>query len=299
MDKSELVPVDFKQEASLRQVLEPPRAILSSREIAWKHLHFEYHYHAAHETPEHYPTQHVVAIQTEGQILAERRIDGQLQREQIAAGDVCIVPAYTPHWIYAAGEQGLIFLCIEPEFLKQVAYDAVDSEAIFLRAQFAKPDPFIHQIGLSLKHVLQSDPLGSRFYAQTLSTALAAHLLQHYCDRTSLLKREGDRLDRAKVRVAIEYINDRLTQKLSLAEIADATGISQYHLCRLFKQVTGQSPWQYVIQQRIEIAKQQLKTSKHTIAEISDRLGFSSQGQFSNFFRKHTGISPMTYRRKI
>lgn len=299
MAKGKLIAVDFRQEGSILQVLTPPTALISSREAAWNNLHFEYHYHLPHETPEHQPTQHVIAIQTEGHVQAERRLDGQLQCEQITPGDVCLVPAHTAHWIHSTGEQGLIFLSLDPAFLRQVAYDAINTESVELVPQFARPDPLILQIGLSLKSALQSDPLGSRFYADSLGTALAAHLLQHYSVRNPTLETTANSLPRAKVQLAIDYINDHITEELSLEAIANAVGISQYHFCRSFKQVTGLSPWQYVIQQRIDFAKRLLETPQRTISETSRLLGFSTQGQFANFFLRHTGLSPSNYRQNL
>lgn len=57
----------------------------------------------------------------------------------------------------------------------------------------------------------------------------------------------------------------------------------------------GLTPWQYVVRQRIEAAKRLLAIPQLSIAEISQRLGFSTQGQFANFFHKHVGISGHRY----
>lgn len=291
--------VDFREQQSISQVLSPPADLLSSRDIAWESVHFEYHHHPSHETPEHYPVQHVIAIQTDGQVQAERRLNGRLKREQIRAGDVCVVPAQTAHWIHSTGEQGLIFLSLDPDFLKQVAYDSIHSRQLELVPQFARPDPLIHQIGLSLKSALQTSTGDSHFYADSLSVALAAHLLQNYSVHSVLSIVSHGSLPIAKVQLAMDYINDSLCEQLSLAAIAKTVDMSQYHFCRLFKQVTGMSPWQYVIQQRIEAAKRLLKKPQLSVVEASRLLGFSTQSQFTNFFCRHTGMSPTAYRKSL
>ena len=290
--------VDFRKQQSVSQVLTTPIEHLSSRDQPWNDLHFEYHYHDSHETPEHHPVEHVIAIQIKGRVQAERRLNGQLKQEKIRAGDVCLVPAYTSHWIHSVGEQGLIFLSLDPAFLKRVAYDASGSERVALVPQFAKPDPLIYQIGLSLKHALQTNPDGSQFYMESLSIALAAHLLQNYAAHDLPSTTHGS-LPVAKIQRAMDYINSALSTKLSLKAIAETVGMSQYYFCRSFKQVTGMTPWQYVVQQRINAAKQLLKKPHISVVETSRLLGFSTQSQFTTFFRRHTGISPTAYRKSL
>ena len=298
MTTKKLFAVDFREQQSVSQVLTTPIEHLSSRDQPWNDLHFEYHYHDSHETPEHHPVEHVVAIQTTGEVQAERRLNGQLKQEEIRPGDVCLVPAYTSHWIHSVGKQGLIFLSLDPAFLKRVAYDASGSERVALVPQFAKPDPLVSQIGLSLKHALQTNPNGSQFYAESLSIALAAHLLRNYAAYNLPSITHGS-LPAAKIQRAMDYINSALSTKLSLKVIAETVGMSQYHFCRSFKQVTGMTPWQYVVQQRINAAKQLLKKPHLSVVEASRLLGFSTQSQFTTFFRRHTGTSPTAYRKSL
>ena len=296
MDK-QIIAVDFRQEDSLDQVVKERRTQLSSREIAWQNLHFEYHRYGSHETPEHRPIHHTLAIQTEGLVRAERQLAGRCKQESIEAGDVCLVPAFTSHKIRAEGEQGLIFLSLDPAFLRQIAYDATKSSAVELVPQFAKPDPLVCAIARSLQQTLQDDPLNSQFYAESLSLALAAHLLQHYSAKDNAIQQKETHLPEARIQKAVDYINDCLSDTLSVELIAKVAGLSQYHFSRSFNQVMGLSPWQYVIQQRIKAAKRLLIQSRQSILLVSQQLGFSTQTQFTRFFKKHVGISPTDYRK--
>jgi AraC family transcriptional regulator len=99
-----------------------------------------------------------------------------------------------------------------------------------------------------------------------------------------------------KLRQALEYIEDNLSQNISLVEIARQIDMSQHYFCRSFKQSIGITPHQYLIQQRVERAKQLLTRSKLTILDITDECGFANPSHFAKYFRQHTGISPRQFR---
>jgi AraC family transcriptional regulator len=83
----------------------------------------------------------------------------------------------------------------------------------------------------------------------------------------------------------------------NLADLADVAGMSQFHFSRMFKQSMGISPHQYLLQQRVEQAKQLLKGKKLAIAEIALQCGFNSQSHLSKHFREATGMTPSDYRK--
>jgi hypothetical protein len=100
MESNKTIAVNFSQVTATSQVLSHPN-LLSSHLAGWKGIYLQYYDCPSHETPEHYPTQHVVAIQTRGVIEAERKLGDRFGKEKIQVGDICIVPAYTRHWIHS------------------------------------------------------------------------------------------------------------------------------------------------------------------------------------------------------
>lgn len=75
-----------------------------------------------------------------------------------------------------------------------------------------KADLLIQRIGLALKSSLEEDGFGSRFYADSLATALAAHLLHHYSTRSHCLRDHEDGLSKQKLKQAVEYIEAHLDE---------------------------------------------------------------------------------------
>ncbi|MDV2992533.1 MAG: Melibiose operon regulatory protein [Chroococcidiopsis sp. SAG 2025] len=97
-------------------------------------------------------------------------------------------------------------------------------------------------------------------------------------------------------KVPLDYIHEHLDRDIKLADLADLLGISQFHLGHLFKQSLGISPYQYLLGQRIERAKQLLKQTDRSIIEIALMCGFSSHSRLSKQFRQLTGMTPKAYR---
>jgi AraC family transcriptional regulator len=101
-------------------------------------------------------------------------------------------------------------------------------------------------------------------------------------------------LPREKLVRAIEYIQDHLDTDLTVSRIAQAVYISPYHFTKLFKQSTGQSPYQYVVEARVRKAKELLTTGKFTIGEAAFQVGFVDQSHLTLHFKRVFGLPPKT-----
>lgn len=94
----------------------------------------------------------------------------------------------------------------------------------------------------------------------------------------------------------LQYIDDNIEQNIDFPGLACRNHYSYNRFRHIFKDFTGSSPHQYVINRRIEKAKFLLRLSPGTsIAEIALRCGFSTASQFSNIFRIKTGVTPTMY----
>lgn len=86
-------------------------------------------------------------------------------------------------------------------------------------------------------------------------------------------------------------------KKLNLDELAEALHMSKSSLIRIFKKTYGVTPYEYLIEQRLETAKILLKDTKLTIKEIADKLVFFDEHYFSSIFLKKVGVRPGVYRK--
>ncbi len=95
---------------------------------------------------------------------------------------------------------------------------------------------------------------------------------------------------------ARRFIDQHLTEHISLAKVANVVRINRTHLSEKFKQVTGVKFVDYVARNRFEKAKEQLANADSSISEIAFACGFQSLSQFNRVFKKLSGKSPSDYR---
>ena len=107
----------------------------------------------------------------------------------------------------------------------------------------------------------------------------------------------ADIYDDGRIGPAVEWIESRYPQKIRLEELAQLCGMSRSTFCRQFRAATGLAPLQYLEQKRIIEAGQYLRLTHAPITEIADMLGFCDVYHFSARFKKHTGLSPLAFRR--
>lgn len=113
----------------------------------------------------------------------------------------------------------------------------------------------------------------------------------HYQEKKNVSLEYQDRL-----RSMISYIHRHYAEKVFLAQIADAAGISEREAARCFQKNIGQSPMEYLIGYRLNQSKRFLAESSMTITEISYLCGFTDSAYFGKAFRKAYGMTPGGYR---
>src|SRR5258706_9816729 len=102
-----------------------------------------------------------------------------------------------------------------------------------------------------------------------------------------------ERLCRARA-----FIDHCYDHPLSLEQISEKACFSRYHFLRLFRQAFNKTPHQYLIERRIERAKELLIADDLRVTDVCFEVGFQSLGSFSSLFHKCVGHAPITYRER-
>jgi len=101
------------------------------------------------------------------------------------------------------------------------------------------------------------------------------------------------------LQAANNFLLAHLHEKLRMEDVANALSISNRTLIRRFKQITGDSPIQYVQKLRIERSKYLLETSNLPLTEVMGRVGYHDDSTFRRIFKRYTGLTPGQYRHKF
>ena len=102
-----------------------------------------------------------------------------------------------------------------------------------------------------------------------------------------------ERLNRAR-----EFIDLCYDLPLNLDEISSKACFSRFHFLRLFRQAFDKTPHQYLVERRIEKAKELLRAPHLSVTDVCFEVGFQSLGSFSSLFHKTVGHPPITYRQQ-
>lgn len=95
------------------------------------------------------------------------------------------------------------------------------------------------------------------------------------------------------------FIQSRLGEPLHLNDLAEVAALSPYYFCRWLKERTGMAPKRYLLECRIEAAKDLLCQTTMAHSEIAYACGFASASHFSTSFKMVEGMTPAEYRRSI
>jgi AraC family transcriptional regulator len=273
--------------------------LLSSQDQGWENILVEQFQHPSGEGRTHYSNEHTICLSLASRPVRFLQIKGGKTHTSLyGKGDVAITPAAMPFFARWEGEDHYIQIRIAAQFIQQVSGEAleINPDRLELLPEFRTRDPQIEAIGLMLLTELQQGNRGSRLYIESLTNVLAVHLIRQYTATQPQRPIYEGGLPQRQVSQVLDYIHDHLEQDIKLADLAVLLDMSQFHFSHVFKQAIGISPYQYLLQQRIERAKQLLKESDCSIMEIALSCGFNSHSHLSKQFRQLTGMTPTAYR---
>ncbi|MGE8150435.1 AraC family transcriptional regulator [Pseudomonas vancouverensis] len=144
--------------------------------------------------------------------------------------------------------------------------------------------------GLTQLYEVLVDPQQDVLRKHSTAVEFFTDVQQRLNPADQLLREPNFKLERAA-----DYIRDNCTQLLKLEDICDAAQLSPSYLIRAFKQHFGMTPHAYLVNRRIQFARDQLRSGK-LIADVALAAGFADQAHFQRAFKQHLAATPGQYR---
>ena len=212
---------------------------------------------------------------------------------EISAGTVVLMnpgdvhacnPIQNEHWSYQ-------MLYLDTPWLTDLQYQLGFSTDQGYRA-FSTPytrDPVLYD-GLLELYVILVDEHAEHLQKQSALVSYFSEVQQRLNPADAPLREVNHKLERAA-----EYIRAQCTQALKLEDICLAAELSPSYLIRAFKQYYGLTPHAYLVNQRIQFARTQLRQGE-LIADVALAAGFADQAHFQRAFKQHFAATPGQYR---
>lgn len=149
--------------------------------------------------------------------------------------------------------------------------------------------------GLFLEE-LRFKQTGQEFMAENLALLIIGSLIRSIRHNLSPKPHNKPKGYKENLKTVIDYMNENYAAGVSCSELSKLIKMDKYGFIRAFKKQTNKTPYEYLLDLKIEKAKKMLKDGKYSITEISMLCGFSSHSHFTTTFRKKIGISPTEYK---
>jgi AraC family transcriptional regulator len=216
-----------------------------------------------------------------------------------APGRLCLMPQdHRSHWSIN-GDIEFIHLYFSDAMLKGFAASqfATDVRFVELREVVYEDDQQLANL-MHRYFMLSQNASSSPLLAEELIYQVMHRLILHYNGFQVQDEIITGGLSPSNRRRVANMIADDLAAKHRLHTLSADINLSPFHFARMFKQSFGEPPAAYITRQRIQAVKRHL-SSKRSLAEISDEVGFSQQSHMTKTFKTVTGLTPHQYRQRL
>jgi AraC family transcriptional regulator len=246
---------------------------------------------------------HCIAYCLSGSAMISRRIDGEKPRiTRLSPRLLGMIPAGVSSDWQVAGSPRVLLVYIRKALVERLAEEVFDRDPARLEivAGLGFRDSLLEQLVLAVLNELQNERHGNPLYVETLANAIAAQLLKSHNSKAigglgSRLCEHGD-LSQSCLHRAVDYIAASLDSELTIEKLANVASMNPIYFARVFKKRLGIAPHQFILNKRIERAKELLAYSDTPIVEIALATGFSSQSHLSSVFKRVVGSTPKNFR---
>lgn len=240
---------------------------------------------------------HYVVMHLDGAKHVSRRRDGCTHSTVAENHSLTLVPAGTAYEWRTSGPIAFAHLYLAPDQLANHLACIFESEGrhASLIDRVGVRDALLEPLLGKMLDVVESSACPSTLLLDSLFESFVVRLAQHHLSASVGARTRAVVLAPHRLRRVLDFIEAHLGDDIALADLVAAAGTSQFHFSRAFHQATGQSPYRYLLQRRVEYARVLLLTSSRSIDSIGALCGFNSRRQFAVMFKRSFGIGPKQF----
>lgn len=272
------------------------RPTKSSAPAHWGGIALEKYTVPAVFIPRHEHPEHFLHLVLSGAVKYEVNTRGRNLRFTSRPGTIFLLPRGTIDEVNWAGPTQRVALAIHTPLLAHALEETAHQTDLELTEHWDLTDRHISALVFEMMADLDDNSPAGTIYGESVANALAVYLLNRYAVRRITPATYKGGLPGNRLKRVLDYIAAYLDENISLTQLAAIAGMSPHYFSQLFKQSTGRAPHNYVLMQKIERAKQQLRDPKRSIIDAGLDAGFQNPSHFARMFRKVEGTTPSTYR---
>lgn len=224
---------------------------------------------------------------------------GRVLLSQKTAGQLTVIPQGPVPALRLLSEAEIVYCSFDSTFMSRVTDEREQPRPGRLDFRSGLRDKSLTQILQMLTNEFEAGNPTGRIYAETLAEALALRFLYLGSNIPLVAPIKVSALPVNKLARVKDLIESSPDRDLTLELLAKEVGYSRAHFLRMFRESTGLTPHQYVLQRRIALAEKMLARGSMGLAEIAAACGFSSQAHLTLAFRKYLSVTPAEYRRSL
>lgn len=228
------------------------------------------------------------------------RSNGKRTASRTRSGTITLIPeGHDGRWDIA-GPIEVSHVYLPDQRLQACADQLAGGQRVELLGRVGFEDPSAARIMELLGREAASPDPASRLFVEQAIDLLCIQLVRGHSSFSALAGREqrGGLAD-WQVRRVTEYMLSRLDEEIGLEELAGLINISRFHFCTAFRKATGCTPHIWLMNRRVDRARELLALADLPVTEVALTVGYQTPSAFSAAFRKITGMTPSEYRRRL
>jgi AraC family transcriptional regulator len=213
----------------------------------------------------------------------------------VSAGSLSICEFNQPRRSEMRNPASVALVLLRNEILEQTLNDS-RQQRVELQERHGLQDHNMRRLLEILLYERRQGFQSGAFFLDGIAAALASHLIHYYSADAPVIANSVGGMAPSTLRRCIALMEARLEGDLRLNELACEAGLSSSHFIRSFRESTGKTPYQFLLDRRVQRAQTLMRDPRASLAKIAISSGFADQHHLARVFRRITGMTPTAYR---